>query len=264
MAAQIPVVAGGISYQAPTFNYGTTQSINGGYSFDLPLATVAQFTNTALTFSAQNTANAQGFFSGVLGQAQGALTNVNNQSFAFQDKSLLALQDMYSQQIGLEKYKVKKKYGLGNMLKPGSGCFITTAVCKASGKSDNCFELQLLRKFRDEYLLTLPGGKLVVDVYYQIAPAIVAALDASSMGASHYAYLKCNFIDRCIQLISTGEYAAATDTYACMLEVAAKLAGIESLPVVVGVPTTEVVCTCKGGKRAANFHAKSCPVRNPE
>jgi len=264
MAAQIPVVAGGISYQAPTFNYGTTQSINGGYSFDLPLATVAQFTNTALTFSAQNSANAQGFFSGVLGQAQGALTNVNNQSFAFQDKSLLALQDMYAQNIGLEKYKVKKRYGIGAALNPMANCFITTAICRASGKPDDCGELQVLRKFRDEYLLTTPGGKLVVDVYYQIAPAIVAALDSDSMGASHYAYLKCNFIDRCIQLISTGDYKAATDTYAVMLEVAAKFAGIESLPVTLGGDTSEVVCTCKGGKRAANFHAKTCPVRNPE
>lgn len=252
MAAQIPVVGGSISYTAPTYNYGQSQqAINGGYTFDLPLATVAAFTNTALTFSAQNSANAQSFFGGVVSQAQSNLSGVSNQTFGYVDKSLGVMKDAYGQAIGLKKYAIKKQY---------SGCFITTAVTKAAGLPDDTWQLQLLRKFRDDYLLSTEGGKEAVNLYYQIAPAIVAALDASPLAAAHYNYLKCNFIDRAIQLISDGQNEEAAGVYAGMVEVAAKLAGIETLPVTVEATG----CTCKGGKRAASFHAKTCPVRNAE
>lgn len=239
MAAQIPVVGGSIAYTSPSYSYGmTTQAINGGYTFDLPLATVASFTNTALTFSAQNSENAQGFLSGVIGQQQAALTNVNNQSFAFQDKSLLALQDMYSQNIGLEKYKVKKRYGIGAALNPLANCFITTAVCKQSGLSDNCALLMLLRNFRDEYLLSTVEGEELVAKYYATAPTIVAAIDQLSNASSIYNYLLHNFIEVAAQQISVGNLEYATAVYTAMVDKAYELAGSPELPEV-AEPTGE-------------------------
>lgn len=239
MATTPITVLGSIAYTAPSFNYGaTSQAINGGYSFDLPLATVAAFTNNAMSFANQNTANAQGFFSGVFNSGQAAVTRASDQAYAFQDKSLGVLQKMHQGALDVQKYYIKKQFGTMNMLKPGSQCFITTAVCKASGKSDNCWELQLLRKFRDDYLLQTPEGKLLVDIYYQVAPAIVEALDALPTASSAYAYLKGNFIDTALQRISVGDHKGATGIYTRMIEAAAKFAGIESLPVKVEVKPT--------------------------
>lgn len=240
MAAQIPVVGGSISYKPVSYTYGSSnQAINGGYSFDLPLATVASFTNAALTFSQQNTSAAQGFLGGVINQQQGAVTKVNDQSFAFQDKSLVALQDMYTQRLGLQKYAIKKRYGIGAALNPLANCFITTAITKTTGEPDNGPTLQYLRKFRDDVLLETEEGFALVENYYNIAPTIVEAIDAQVTSASIYHYLKCNFLDLIVQLISTGDYAGATATYGAMVEKAHELAGSPELPEVAEKTTTD-------------------------
>ncbi|HKY44760.1 MAG TPA: CFI-box-CTERM domain-containing protein [Pyrinomonadaceae bacterium] len=265
MATPIVVTSGSLGYTAPSFNYGaTTQAINGGYSFDLPLATVAAFTNNAMAFAERNTANAQGFFSGVFSNAQAGVNAQAASAFKYQDKSLEALQQMQQRALDVQKYGIKKQYSTKNLLKPGSQCFITTAICKAAGLPDDTWQLMRLRTFRDEHLLTTDIGKALVAVYYQIAPVIVAALDASPLGASHYAYLAAHFIYPALQQISVGNHDGATATYSAMVETAAKFAGLESLPVVVDLPPASVTCTCRGGKRAAKFHAKTCPVRASE
>jgi hypothetical protein len=51
---------------------------------------------------------------------------------------------------------------------PGSGCFIATATYGAAMAE----EIQILRKFRDEYLLTNPLGQALVDFYYRVSPPI--------------------------------------------------------------------------------------------
>ena len=55
----------------------------------------------------------------------------------------------------------------------GEGCFIATAVygtpCTA--------ELQILRKFRNEHLLKNTFGRLFVNVYYQVSPAIASLIE---------------------------------------------------------------------------------------
>lgn len=56
------------------------------------------------------------------------------------------------------------------------GCFITTAACEFKGLSDDCYELQVLRNFRDEVLTAMPDGAAMVSAYYQIAPDLVPLL----------------------------------------------------------------------------------------
>ena len=51
---------------------------------------------------------------------------------------------------------------------PSSGCFITTAAYGTPMAK----EIEVLRDFRDEYLLTNPVGKALVDFYYKVSPPI--------------------------------------------------------------------------------------------
>lgn len=60
----------------------------------------------------------------------------------------------------------------------GGGCFLTTTCCKAIGLEDNCFELTVLRRFRDTYLAKQPGGLELIELYYQHAPQIAKRLEA--------------------------------------------------------------------------------------
>ena len=51
-------------------------------------------------------------------------------------------------------------------------CFITVCV-KYAGLPDDCHELQVIRKFRDEYVRALPEGTTLIEDYYRTAPVIV-------------------------------------------------------------------------------------------
>lgn len=64
-----------------------------------------------------------------------------------------------------------EKWGDSGDNKKG-GCFLTTAVCEVLGKSDNCYELETLRNFRDEVLLKDPELASLVYLYYKKSPSI--------------------------------------------------------------------------------------------
>ena len=55
-------------------------------------------------------------------------------------------------------------------------CYLTTAVCAAEGKADDCAELTALRSFRDGWLKD-NGGQALIDRYYDMAPTMVTLLD---------------------------------------------------------------------------------------
>jgi hypothetical protein len=56
---------------------------------------------------------------------------------------------------------------------PAQGCFLTTACCEILGLTDDCFELNALRHYRDRVLAAMPGGKDDIGLYYRIAPAVL-------------------------------------------------------------------------------------------
>jgi hypothetical protein len=59
---------------------------------------------------------------------------------------------------------------------PAEGCFITTACCEVLGLTDDCFELNALRHYRDRVLAGMPGGKDDIALYRRIAPSILERL----------------------------------------------------------------------------------------
>jgi hypothetical protein len=82
-----------------------------------------------------------------------------------------------------------------------NGCFITTAVCNSLGKSDNCEELELLRQFRDQFILTMPNGKSEIDYYYLISPDIVSKIMDQQDSDDLFKQIHLEYIAPAIQLI---------------------------------------------------------------
>lgn len=95
-------------------------------------------------------------------------------------------------------------------------CFITTAVCEFEGKPDDCAELTAFRGFRDGWL-TEHGGAGLIAEYYEIAPAIVAAIDFCDDRAERYAALRRDYLTPCFEALRRGENAACRDTYVRMV-----------------------------------------------
>ena len=65
-----------------------------------------------------------------------------------------------------------------NQDKKKKGCFLTTACVSYAGLSDDCFELQTLRDFRDNYLASTPVGEALIEEYYEEAPIILDLINS--------------------------------------------------------------------------------------
>lgn len=83
----------------------------------------------------------------------------------------------------------------------GGGCYITTAICETSGKADDCHELTMMRKFRDEWLAKQPDGMYVINDYYETAPQIVSEINKRSDRNTIYSFLDRHFLKKCISFI---------------------------------------------------------------
>jgi len=80
-------------------------------------------------------------------------------------------------------------------------CFITTAVCQSTGKPDDCFELQTLRKFRDIWLRNKSNGEDMISEYYKLAPQIVSKIDSLPNKENEYELIYSQYIKPCIGFI---------------------------------------------------------------
>ena len=107
-----------------------------------------------------------------------------------------------------ERQRAKKK--------KRKGCFITTACIKAKGLPDNCEELTVLRAFRDTYLMQKPGGKQLVEIYYQYAPCIADKIAEQENATSIYDHLY-EVIHTCVEAIKKGDNKFAYTTYCEMV-----------------------------------------------
>lgn len=97
-------------------------------------------------------------------------------------------------------------------------CYVTTAVCKSMNKPEDCYELKLLRDYRDHYLMQTEGGEEMVQKYYDIAPTIVKRIDKSSKAEETYRHIWETYLKPCISYIENGENEECEATYISMIE----------------------------------------------
>ena len=98
-----------------------------------------------------------------------------------------------------------------------SGCFITTATCLSLGKGDDCLELNLFRKFRDEWLMYQKNGKILISEYYKIAPIIVSSIEKKDNKLLIYKSIWNKYLQKCLKYIRNGEYELCKITYMKMV-----------------------------------------------
>ncbi len=104
----------------------------------------------------------------------------------------------------------------------GGGCYITTAICEASGKPDDCYELTTLRNFRDNWLAKQPDGLALISEYYKNAPKIVDAINALKNRNSIYAFLNKSFLKKCLAFIKNNQMMDCKKCYMDMVHYCSK------------------------------------------
>lgn len=101
-------------------------------------------------------------------------------------------------------------------------CYITTAVCESLGKPDDCYELNLLREYRDVYLMNQPGGEDEIRRYYDIAPTIVKRIGRSGEAGKIYKEIWKDYLSPCIKLIEHKEQEECRKVYQSMMDILAQ------------------------------------------
>lgn len=98
-------------------------------------------------------------------------------------------------------------------------CYITTAVCESLGKTDDCYELTLLRNYRDSYLQKQPNGEEVIKKYYDIAPTIVKHINKHPDRKKIYEEVWKDYLYPCIQCIELDKNEECMKIYTDMVEI---------------------------------------------
>lgn len=93
------------------------------------------------------------------------------------------------------------------------GCYITTAACEYYGKSDDCYELTVLRHFRDEWLMQQSDGIALISKYYENAPNLVEFIRNSPDYGSICFEIMNKGVNPCIELINSGKYEECQSLY---------------------------------------------------
>ena len=90
------------------------------------------------------------------------------------------------------------------------GCYLTTACMKhyADTFSDNCYELNVLRWFRDNFV-----SEDDTKHYYNTAPYIVEGIERENNKDIIYDYIYDNVVDYCVTAIENGDYQEAYKRY---------------------------------------------------
>ena len=111
---------------------------------------------------------------------------------------------------------VYKEEGNNNQ-QDDSNCFLTTACIRTKNLPDNCYELKILREFRDGYIMGLPDGAAMIKRYYEIAPQIVKRISGQLNATEIYQEIYNRVIVPCVHLIERRENEKAYECYKDMV-----------------------------------------------
>ena len=218
------VYSGGLYYTTPSMIGGVVQ---GGFAFDLPLATVAHFNSQGLDFLAANSKNARSFFSGIMTGANAGVNSAQSSvlglarsgygTLSYLGDSIIASQERMNQ---INQEQATQRVALTPKPSSGGLCFITTAICEMDGKPDDCPELQILRKFRDDVMMRDSGMCELVREYYRISPSIARKIRHLLNGDDILIEMKTRYLLPAIRHVLRGEFDDAIRVYAKMVEFA--------------------------------------------
>lgn len=99
----------------------------------------------------------------------------------------------------------------GKTTTTNTSCYLTSACIKhfQDRFDDNCYELTVLRWFRDNFV-----SQEDIAHYYQTAPVIVAGIDQCGKNAGiAYDYIYENVVRACVEAIENGDYDFAYQRY---------------------------------------------------
>lgn len=92
-------------------------------------------------------------------------------------------------------------------------CYITTAVCETFGKPDDCYELTVLRNYRDTYLQNQPGGEEAIREYYDVAPTTVKRINRQPDRKKIYRSIWETYLNPCLTMIENDEKESCKELY---------------------------------------------------
>ena len=106
----------------------------------------------------------------------------------------------------------------------GGGCFMTTACCEYYGLPDDCRELTMMRRLRDNYMRYTDEGRKAIDEYYRTAPAVIDKINASSEQERKeiYEYIY-SCITKCASFVEADDTETAERSYQQMFTNVKKL-----------------------------------------
>jgi hypothetical protein len=110
----------------------------------------------------------------------------------------------------LHKTTIRKRKGYESQ--SDNGCFITTACVTHKGLSDDCYELKVLRNFRDTYVTSREEGARLIKEYYNTAPLIIEKINSHENINEIYSGLYLE-IKKAVSLIENKMYSAAFELY---------------------------------------------------
>ncbi len=97
-------------------------------------------------------------------------------------------------------------------------CYITTAVCNTLQKDQDCYEINLLKEYRDQYLFFADQGEAVIHDYYDIAPTIIKRINKSADSERVYHTIWTTYLEPCIQCIEQNKKEECRDIYTQMVQ----------------------------------------------
>ena len=108
--------------------------------------------------------------------------------------------------------------GKGNIVDTTSGskevtdtqCYLTTACMRhfQNEFDDNCYELTILRWFRDNFV-----SKEDIGLYYNVAPTIVKNIEEIDDNDKIYEYIYKHIVEASVKAIENGDYDFAYNRY---------------------------------------------------